>query len=242
MNPLRARVVEVAAAELGPQNPDKYWREVQPAFVGKPHSVAWCGGFSLWCLRQALPACADWTWKPAVGFVYRYKLPTVRPPEPGDVAYFEYVGGSKLDHYAIVDRVEGQLLHTIDGNQGTAPTELVARRVRPLLQATLLFSIRELVRPTERAPAPESIAPPVDPSRLPTLSAGPRDPETATYVELLQQRLNATGTVPPLLVDGHFGPKTDEAVRMFQRQHVLTPDRIVGPRTWRELLREVVAF
>lgn len=93
--------------------------------------------------------------------------------------------------------------------------------------------------PTEPAPGQPSIAPPVDPNSLPKLESGPRLPETQQYVRLLQERLNATGTVPPLLVDGHFGWKTYEAVRMFQHSHMLSVDGVVGQRTWRELLRGV---
>lgn len=92
--------------------------------------------------------------------------------------------------------------------------------------------------PTDPSPPPGTIAPPMDPSKLPTLEVGPPDSATEQYVELLQSRLNATGTVPPLIVDGHFGGKTLEAVRMFQRSRMLKVDGEVGPRTWRELLRE----
>lgn len=35
-----------------------------------------------------------------------------------------------------------------------------------------------------------------------------------------------------LAEDGIFGPMTQEAVIEFQRQHGLTPDGIVGPKTW----------
>ena len=38
-----------------------------------------------------------------------------------------------------------------------------------------------------------------------------------------------------LTVDGSFGPKTLAKVTTFQRSHCLTPDGIIGTRTWGEL-------
>lgn len=38
-------------------------------------------------------------------------------------------------------------------------------------------------------------------------------------------------------IDGDFGPKTDKAVREFQRNHGLTIDGKVGPKTWAILLK-----
>jgi len=36
-------------------------------------------------------------------------------------------------------------------------------------------------------------------------------------------------------VDGDFGPKTEEAVKKFQKENGLTPDGIVGSKTWNAL-------
>lgn len=36
-------------------------------------------------------------------------------------------------------------------------------------------------------------------------------------------------------VDGDFGPKTEEAVKKFQRENGLTPDGIVGSKTWNKM-------
>lgn len=37
--------------------------------------------------------------------------------------------------------------------------------------------------------------------------------------------------------DGIFGSNTEAAVRVFQRNHALVPDGIVGPKTWSEIIR-----
>ena len=35
--------------------------------------------------------------------------------------------------------------------------------------------------------------------------------------------------------DGIFGPKTEEAVRRYQKTYGLTVDGVVGPKTWASL-------
>ncbi|MEW5988084.1 MAG: peptidoglycan-binding protein [Chloroflexota bacterium] len=62
----------------------------------------------------------------------------------------------------------------------------------------------------------------------PTVRQGSRGPA----VEELQQKLNADGADPPLVVDGIFGPLTRAAVVAFQQRHGLSADGVVGPLTW----------
>lgn len=51
-------------------------------------------------------------------------------------------------------------------------------------------------------------------------------------VRELQEKLNSVlKPVPPLVVDGIFGAKTDAAVRAFQARAKLSVDGIVGPKT-----------
>ncbi|MCG8365537.1 MAG: peptidoglycan-binding protein, partial [Pseudanabaenales cyanobacterium] len=52
----------------------------------------------------------------------------------------------------------------------------------------------------------------------------------------LQERLKALGVYNGS-VDGVFGPETERAVRQAQRNSNIEPDGIVGPATWRALLR-----
>jgi len=66
---------------------------------------------------------------------------------------------------------------------------------------------------------------------MPTLRMGSR----GSSVIDLQTRL-ATAGFSPGPVDGVFGPRTDGAVRSFQRARGLRIDGIVGPFTWGELL------
>jgi hypothetical protein len=50
-------------------------------------------------------------------------------------------------------------------------------------------------------------------------------------VMLLQKRLNELGADPRLLVDGHFGERTEKAVAAFQQRAGLVADGVAGPKT-----------
>jgi len=54
-------------------------------------------------------------------------------------------------------------------------------------------------------------------------------------VKLMQEKLGITPAVT------NFGPKTEEAVKAFQTKHGLTPDGIVGDKTWGMIMGESVA-
>ena len=44
--------------------------------------------------------------------------------------------------------------------------------------------------------------------------------------------------IPPLDVDGMFGPRTENAVKAFQKYYGLGVDGVVGPLTWAKLSAE----
>ncbi|MBW4584469.1 peptidoglycan-binding protein [Aetokthonos hydrillicola Thurmond2011] len=60
-----------------------------------------------------------------------------------------------------------------------------------------------------------------------------RPGSTGEDVKHLQHDLNIYGY--HLAVDGIFGPKTEAAVKDFQKSHGLVVDGIVGPKTWAAL-------
>ncbi|MEG4960389.1 MULTISPECIES: peptidoglycan-binding domain-containing protein [unclassified Microcoleus] len=55
-------------------------------------------------------------------------------------------------------------------------------------------------------------------------------------VKKLQKLLNARGLSPhPIVIDGVFGPTTENAVKRFQRQADIPVDGVVGGKTWDRL-------
>jgi peptidoglycan hydrolase-like protein with peptidoglycan-binding domain len=66
----------------------------------------------------------------------------------------------------------------------------------------------------------------------PTIKIGSQ----GSAVRLAQRRLKARAYYdPPGRVDGWFGPKTERAVKSYQRHRDLDADGIIGPRTWARL-------
>ena len=68
----------------------------------------------------------------------------------------------------------------------------------------------------------------------PVLGRGSNSAWPRATVRSLQYLLNAHGA--HLVVDGVFGPRTDAAVRSYQRAHGLVVDGIVGPKTWSSVI------
>ena len=93
------------------------------------------------------------------------------------------------------------------------------------------------IKPTPKPPAPKPPAkpkpkPPV--SKAPVLMQGPA--RSDKYVKNLQDDLNRVfPSYSQLKEDNSFGPATRAVVREFQRQVGLTPDGVVGPKTWAKL-------
>jgi hypothetical protein len=87
-----------------------------------------------------------------------------------------------------------------------------------------------------------SVPPAPEPPPLPNYPTLKRGMYNNKYVVILQQKLNAEGYTPKLLVDGDFGYKTLAAVEWFQARNKdtsgkpLEVDGIVGPKTWGALL------
>lgn len=78
-------------------------------------------------------------------------------------------------------------------------------------------------------PAPGKPTAPPLPNRL--LSYTPGKPmQSGRDIETWQRRLRELGYT--IAVDGQFGPMTAAATKVFQRDHGLAADGIVGPKSW----------
>jgi hypothetical protein len=138
----REKIVEAAAEMIGNPDTDPIWKDVLAEHDYQPGiKLAWCGAFALSRLHAAGHALGV-KWRFGKGFLGMLK--TVAVPEPGDIAYYD----QPYQHHALVERVEGDTLHTIDGNQGHGPDHLLGtlsgttvRRVQRQLSHGVYYSV-----------------------------------------------------------------------------------------------------
>lgn len=145
MHPLRSKIIEIAAKEIG--TPSK-WRiqDYQRSAIGRAvtRRVEWCGLFCLWALHEAGVACSV-LWRIGGGFAEEQHLSRTRKPEPGDIAYFHH----PYQHHALVESCDNGVLVTIDGNQ---THDSVKRVTRSAGSATAFYSIQKLLDKFESQP------------------------------------------------------------------------------------------
>lgn len=226
-----SQALKVAASQIGyvegGRNRVKYWTDLKPEWFYL--NAAWCLCFVQWVLKQnrmwldcSLPfyvpsavghAQSKGTWR---GASYT--------PKPGDLVVYGDPG--RYQHIGFVEKVlpDGRL-QTIEGNtsKGTAGSQNngdgVYRRVRTRSWVRG-FIVMTYTRPTR------SLVPYPGHQHW---DGGKND----HHVEQIQKRLNQLGY--RLTVDGRFGPKTEAAVRSFQRKQRLSADGFVGRNTWSRL-------
>lgn len=163
-------------------------------------------------------------------------MPTGLSPFPSGWEPYEPPPGT------VVQRANELLPQLWRGGAGTFKVEKTAGvwvyyRATPMGEKRGVVAFRERVPSSAPAPSPGAItvvplgpASPTSPAStqsvsLPTLRRGSSGPE----VKILQQRLG----IP---ADGKFGPGTEAAVRGHQGRSGLTPDGVVGTRTWASLM------
>ena len=72
---------------------------------------------------------------------------------------------------------------------------------------------------------------PADPN-TPRLARGATGASVTALQHGLRKFSSPGDPTDPGVVDGHFGPKTESAVRAYQTGHGVTVDGVAGDRTW----------
>ena len=120
-------IVAVAISQIGNVNGEPYW-----SWYGFDSRVAWCATFVSWCANECgyidagiIPKFAACESQGIVWFKERglWQDPGY-VPAPGDIIFFDWEQDGHSDHVGIVESVEGEVVHTVEGNTSNS----VARR------------------------------------------------------------------------------------------------------------------
>lgn len=253
----KQRVIDVALAEVGYRekasnaslddktanagsaNRTKYARDldVMGFYNTGKQGVAWCDVFVDWCFVQAygLAAALKLTCQ-SIGSAgagcrysrdyYKRKGQLYDDPQPGDQAFYwpkNRTDKAAVQHTALVVAVDDTYYYTVEGNTSSADGVVyngggVYRKKYKLGYARSAgfgrpdWTMDEVADMDVRA----------------TLRKG----DTGELVKQLQELLNLDKRYGGLKVDGIFGSGTLSSVRAFQADHGLTPDGVVGAKTW----------
>ncbi len=126
-------IIRVASAQLGNVGGLKFCK-----WYGFNGRVEWCACFVSWCANQCgyidkgiIPKFAlvgdgvDW-------FKARGRLRNNKYiPHPGDIIFFDWEADGTRDHVGFVERCDGKMVYTIEGNSGDACRRLAYRVGHP---------------------------------------------------------------------------------------------------------------
>ncbi|MDR0863111.1 MAG: CHAP domain-containing protein [Oscillospiraceae bacterium] len=111
-------IVAVAVSQLGNVNGESYW-----SWYGFEGRVAWCATFVSWCANECgyidagiIPKFAACQSQGIPWFQNRgLWQDSSYVPAPGDIIFFDWEQDGSSDHVGIVESVEGEVVHTIEG-------------------------------------------------------------------------------------------------------------------------------
>lgn len=209
-----------------------------PGYPYGGYGYPWCAAAtSVWCKRAGLKPDVDYPhtastivqrdWAKKHGRLYK-------TPQVGDLVLYSTDGSAGgVYHVELVEKVTSSYITTIGGNTSGSAGGGISGNGDGCYRKTITRSnprIYGYVRPRY---AGQRDTPPWDGKSYPgyLVQRGDRGPE----VKVVQQMLTTFGW--KISVDGDFGPQTEHAVRVFQKNHGLEVDGIVGPQTWAALAK-----
>jgi len=147
MSDVAKAALQVALTQLGAEEKPRgsNWGEPVQSYlhsVGIDFPASWCMAFVYWCYQKtSLPSNILKTGGVMRQYNERHQN-VVSTPQPGDIFIISFPGG--LGHTGFVESVEGDKIHTIEGNTndtGSREGYEVCRRIRPIakIKAFLRF-------------------------------------------------------------------------------------------------------
>lgn len=228
------KILKTAANEIGYKegsgNKTKY---------GKAYGldgVAWCVIFQWWVFNAAglsslfygggkVASCSA-----VRAYGKQYGQWVTSGYKPGDLVILDFPStGCETDHIALVEKVNGNMLTTIEGNTASGVSGSQSNGDGVYRKQRNVSLVNGAYRPAYDASAANVI-------KKVTVSCSQVEPgSTGGHVRAVQAILNVHLNAG-LSIDGEYGPKTAAVIKKFQSAHHLSPDGIVGKDTWAALL------
>ena len=148
--------------------------------------------------------------------------------------FFRWPSLGRIAHVGIVEKVniDGSYV-TIEGNTDIAGGRTGGRVMRQVRRANIAGFGRPVYLPPPVEPITEPLVIPKAP--VPVKVPAPRFPGRVLKQGSRGLSVTAVQKALRITADGQFGPKTEAAVRHFQRTKALVVDGQVGAKTWRAL-------
>ena len=166
-------------------------------------------------------------------------------PKPGWLVLYDWNDKGSGDckggpeHIGVVEKVENGKITFIEGNHDGADTDRTDGVERRVLAVNARY-LRGYIAPKYDAEPATNTKPAASNAStvkvdLDQLKKGAKGEQVKALQRMLYAMGYELGNNNP--IDGNFGPKTDTAVRAYQKKKSLTVDGIVGAKTWNKLLK-----
>jgi hypothetical protein len=208
-----------------------------PGYPSGGYGYPWCAAAtSIWLKTIGLRPNADYPHTASTITQYNWAKSKGRwytTPQVGDLVLYSSNGKSSgIYHVELVEKVSASSITTIGGNTSGSDEHGIQGNGDGCYRKTISRGnsrIYGFVRP--KYSGSSATDKPWDGKSYPghLIRLGDRGAE----VKKVQQMLNDFGW--KLTVDADFGPSTQHAVKVFQRNHDLEPDGTVGKDTWTKL-------
>jgi hypothetical protein len=247
-----ALLLETIKKEIGTIEGPKDNETKYGAFT-KSNFLPWCGSFIMWTANQAGIKVPNTVYTPAgvAAFKKMNKWVPVKgnKPKPGWVVYFDFPGGSDIDHvgWIVKDNGDGTALcaegnTSPDGKKGSQSNGGEAcykiRAYGPNKKGLLPY-----IAGYGQVDYPDSIAPTLEEKKVALAEVAKSQGAEVPVVKLFTpikigskgQSVKDIQALLKLTADGDFGPGTEKAVKAFQTKEKLSATGIVDEETFRRL-------